>query len=417
MTILTTHEINTGGIVSAADISAVIKTMEGEITTSPTNPPLVEESGSGVLAAQQYRYTYSYISWKLTNGYFDIVEETAESPQTKFTSAASKSAKIYFDPPPYGSSNGVIIYRNDSPAGFAASDTRAITIILDTDTSTYIDNIANGSRGKNSLTLNTFEINQPFSGTGQLGYSLPIPFKFESSSTVFQSINSSSPLVFDRDEDFLLFSVFYRGTDTVPAEVYTTVNSYNIWTHEHLPNTLGSNFPHPVPIPASELGISTNVSGSNILYISGMYTGARRSLGTGSGTFKSFAAQIKGPYLSPASEWSCPPDSRAIIVHGATQDSIYGTTQPSLNDRCNLMVLADSSALSSNKHQTYIGKYWRVGPIRISNPSSIYSGGPYGAWNRGHFSIFKSPLILSSNESVTIEHNETANIFGYVIEI
>lgn len=418
MSLLTNHEVRTGQLISSSDLKSIIKNLEGERSVNPTIPPMCEDGGtSGTLTASaSYIYSYSYITWSVTNGVFTILEETAASSTTTFTTPAgsnNKQVTVWIAPPTYGASNGVILYRQD-PGDTDAVLGKAVTIITDLTQESYTDGLATASRGKSPLSISLYDVNMPFTGSGQVGRTLPIPFKISTTNLITAQITSGSSLTFDRNEDFLLYSVAYptNASNNAPISVQTINNSYSIWTHEQVPSAAGSMFTHPVPIPYTETGIKTS---SGTIGILGSYTGKNRSYSSDTGTVKIFVDKIEGPYTSPRYKWTCPVGCRAIVVHACNQNTNILALKN--NTKLLTMVLsADTETKKLNSNTTYSGSNWGLPPARITSPSTSYAGSTYGNWNRVNINPFIQPLIMEQGESITTLENEQATIFGYVIK-
>lgn len=410
MSLLQKYEVKTGQLISSAEFQAVIKTLDGDHVINPQIPPMLEDGGSGgsLSNATSYTYSYTYISWTIRNGVFDILRESAESGTASLTPTNSKIT-VWYAPPSNGDANGVIIYRSD------AGDTRAaVKIILDVTSDSYTDGLAGASRGRNAPSVSLFDISQPFTGSGQMGRHLPLGFIPDPNRLITKQITSGSSFTFTRTEDFLLFSVAYPQTaaDTQPFTVQTINSSHTIWANEQVTGGSSAVFGHPVPIPYSEGGIK--VSGSTF-YVLGAYTGIKRSYSKETGTAKCFSALLEGPVSSPRYQWSCPVGMRAIIVH-ASNTGVTATNPLGTAKMCQMVVTSDSVTRKLNSKTTYAGTSWRLPGARMSSPSSMYAGGMYGNWNRGSVSPFMQPVILEQGESITTVENEQANIFGYLID-
>jgi hypothetical protein len=418
MSLLSYHDVRTGQLVTSADILSISSLLEGEFTINPTNPPLLEDGGTSgsLLANTSYTYSYSYMNWRVTNGVFEITNETAPSPPSSFTTSSgsnNKQIKVWFDPPSYGAANGVIIYRSD-----AGDTSGAVRYVLDISTDNIVDGLASTSRGKTSIAKNTFQVGQPFIGSGQLGPKIPIPLNIDSS----RIITTNLPYFFDRDEDFLLMGMAWKQQAEIDFSwsvmAYSAEGIYNapkIWINEQ-ESASSITFGHPVPIPRSTVGI---VRSSSVIDVSiyGMYLGLNRKLSE-SGSIKAFTAKIQGPWQSPLFSWACPINSRAIIVHACPLEELTTTSNLKKDPTKSvpIVLVADSVSKRLNKDTTYSGDHWILPPARISAPSTLFAGGNYGNWNKVPFNAFAQPLIMEQTEIITTYTAQSCQIWGYVID-
>src|SRR5574337_1299787 len=302
MPISTTHNIHTGCIVCASDLSPLLASLEGEIVPNPLNAPHLQEltSGGTITDSTTYRYRYSYISWRITNGVMEITEESRCSPIAALTTGTNGNTariQVIYAPPAYGTANGVIIYieNTGNPGQYYAKG-----IITDIVTQSWIDTtVGFTDKTRQPMPINTFQASQPMMPVGsKLG--LPIPFKNLTENLVATTVSSGSPYIFTKNQDFLLMSVTYQSvaTDSTSVEVYTTASGFRVWIHDEVNSTESSHFVFPVPIPYTETGIS--VSAGTVAII-GAYTGINRSYVPGIGkSVNIFCSQIQGPTASPS---------------------------------------------------------------------------------------------------------------------